>query len=308
MANKKKIILISVIALFWFFRPAFVSAQYDGVNNAFIVSPAKQEITLNPGESVIRNVYITNKLGFDSDFQINVEDISGGADQSEIIKYYGQNLGPYSIRNYVVVNSDRVRVSAGETKVVPVMITLPNSQKPGGLYGGIFVTAVTQTGQAGMNVSTRIGSLIFLRVKGNVLEQSEIKKFGTFSGQSIFGNNSPLDFVVSVANTGNVYLNPYGMIEIKDYRGRVIDRLPIEPWFVFPDSVRSRSLTWKNPPLAGFFTATLYLNHGYTLPHATVLSVHFVIIPVWIIVSILLGLIILFIVYKLRRRIKKWQI
>jgi len=308
MVSQQKIIIIFLIALIWFLRPGFVSAQYDQINNAFIVSPAKQEIVLARGERTIRNIYITNKLGHDSDFQISVEDISGGTDQTEIIKFYGKGLGPYSIRKYVVVNNDRVHILAGETRVVPVMITLPNTQKPGGLYGGIFVSAIGEVKSTGTNISTRIGSLIFLRVKGSLIEQGEVKEFGTLSDRPIFGNSFPLDFAVSFSNTGNVYLNPYGMIEIKDYRGRVIDRLPIEPWFVFPDSVRSRILTWEKPPLAGFFTATIYLNHGYTLPHATIKTIHFVIVPLLLVGSLLAGLVILFVIYKLRWKIKKWQI
>lgn len=294
--------------LFFSLFPVVASAQYENIQNAFIVSPAKHEINLAAGENVIRNIYITNKFDYDADFVITVEDVAGSKVDNEVIKYYGQSLGPYSIRNYLIVENNHIRVLAGETKVVPIMISLPTKIKPGGLYGGVFVSVVKNLGMGGTNISSRVGSLIFLRVKGLTEEQGEVSRFDLSSGGKILWTRSPIDWRVTFENKGNVYLNPYGMIEIKNWSGQVIDRLPIEPWFVFPDSLRTRLLVWNNLPLFGYFTATLVLNHGYTIPHATTLNYKFLIIPLPLIAGILVLIILSFIIYKLLRKLKKWQI
>lgn len=288
--------------------PVIVSAQYDHIQNAFVISPAKHEIGLSAGESVIRNIYITNKFNYDTDFIINIEDVSGSNVPGEVIKYYGTGLGPYSIRNYIMVENDHIRVLAGKTKVVPMLISLPTKIKPGGLYGGIFVSQVKKSEMTGTNISSRAGSLIFLRVKGLTEERGEVIRFDLSSGVKILWTRSPVNWQVAFENKGNVYLNPYGLIEIKNWNGRVIDRLPIEPWFVFPDSLRTRLLAWNSLPLFGYFTATLVLNHGYSIPHATTMNYKFLIIPLPLIIGLVTLALLGFIIYQTIRKLKKWQI
>lgn len=300
--------LITFSALGWILLPTTVFGQYENIKNAFIISPTKQEIKLSGGESVIRNIYVTNKFNYDADFVVTVEDVSGSNLENEVIKYYGKGLGPYSIRNYIIVENDHIRIPAGQTKVIPVLISLPAKIKPGGLYGGIFVSLAKEKKDNLPNVSSRAGSLIFLKIKGDVEERGLVKNFGLSAGKKIIWNNKPVDFQVSFENTGNIYLNPYGVIEVKNLTGKVIDRLPIDPWFVFPDSVRTRLITSDRLPLFGYFTATLTLNHGYTVSKASVLEYNFLIIPLPIIIGILFVFLIGFIFYKTSPRLKKWQI
>ncbi len=308
--NKKTILtgLFIFVVFFVGFSPRIAEAQYDQVKEAFVLSPTKHEVRLGAGESVIRNIYITNKLGRDADFVINIEDISGSNVDGEIIKYYGQGLGPYSIRNYIIVENDHIRVANGETKVVPMLISLPAKVKPGGLYGGVFVSVAKTSTNKGPNISSRAGSLIFLRVKGNVEEKGEVTDFSLSSGRKVVWTRSPVDFRVSFENKGNIYLNPYGVIEIKNWRGQIVDRLPIEPWFVFSDSIRTRLVNWNHLPLFGYFTASLVLNHGYTTAHATTIDLKFLVIPLPLILGLLVFAGISFVVYKTIRKIKKWQI
>jgi len=302
------IIWLGLVALFCGLFPFVANAQYDNIQNAFIVSPIKHEIRLSAGENIIRNIYITNNLGYDADFVITVEDISGSGVNNEVVKYYGKSMGPYSIRNYVMVENDHIKISAGDTKVIPMMISLPTKVKPGGLYGGVFVSTVQKMNNKGTNISSRIGSLIFLRVKGVIEELGEVKQFNLSSGNKIIWTRSPVNFQVAFENKGNIYLNPYGVIEIKNWNGQVVDRLPIDPWFVFPNAVRTRLLVWNNLPLFGFYTATLVLNHGYSVPHATTLDYKFLIIPLPLIVGLLALAAICFIIYKTIRKLKKWHI
>jgi len=276
--------------------------------SSFALSPSKLEIKLAPGESVIRNLYVKNLTSADADFSINVEDVSGSNDTEAIVTYYGSGLGPYSIKNYVVVDTDHINVAAGETKAVPIMISLPTTARPGGLYGGVFISPVKSAQKSGPNISPRLGLLVFLRVKGKVEEQGQVQRFDAGAGQKIFWTNGPIDFQVAFKNTGNVHLNPYGQIELKNWSGQVVDRLLLEPWYVFPDALRTRLMTWTKPPLFGYFTATLILNHGYTVPSGTTMSYNFFIIPLPLLAGLLVLLVLIFVVYKVISRAKKWQI
>jgi hypothetical protein len=70
-------------------------------------------------------------------------------------------------------------------------------------------------------------------------------------------------FQITSQNTGNVHLSPYGVIEIKDVFGRVVEQKEVEPWFVMPKSIRLRETKWNSDFLIGKYTATLSLNRGY---------------------------------------------
>jgi len=307
----KKQLLVAGLGLVFLvigFFPTVGLAQYDYIQNSFIVSPTKHEVRLSAGESIIRNIYITNKFDYDADFMVTVEDVSGSNTDDEVIKYYGQGLGPYSIRNYIMVENDHITIPAGQTKVVPIMISLPPKVKPGGFYGSVFVSTVNKQKVTGTAISSRVGSLIFLRVKGLAEELGEVKRFDLPSKKKIIWSRSPVNFQVVFENKGNVYLNPYGVIEIKDRNREVVDRLPIEPWFVFPDSARTRLFTWDNLPLFGYFTATLVLNHGYSIPMVTTLDYSFFVFPSLLVTGIVAIVILGVVVYKLIRKFKKWHI
>lgn len=308
IVSKLKLFSLILISVIFIVFPIFVSAQYQQITNSFIVSPSKHELKLGPGESVIRNIYITNKLGYDADFLIDVEDVAGTKNEAEVIKYYGNNLGPYSIRNYTMVENDRIHIVSGETRVVPVLFTLPSKIKPGGLYGGVFVTAINPSSDNGTRISTRVGSLIFLRVKGDLKEEGEVKQFNLLSNRKILWTRSPAKFQAVFENQGNIYLSPYGMIEIKNWRGKVIGQLPIEPWFVYPDSIRARVVSWTNMPLMGYFEATLILNHGYTTPYVSNLNYRFFIFPLPLILGLFVFCLLFFVIYQIIKRLKKWQI
>jgi hypothetical protein len=305
--NIRIIICLAIFVAFGFV-PKPAAAQYDRLNGVFIVSPAKQEINLDPGESIIRNIYITNKLGRDADFAVAVEDVSGGTGENEVVKFYGEGSGPYSIKKLALAGSDRVRISDGDTKAVPVMITVPLRTKPGGYYGGVFFSELNPASAAPARILSRIGSLMFLRIKGNVLEQGELTQFSETSGRQVFWRRTPIEFSVRFSNTGNTHLNPYGLIEIKDFRGRFVRRLPIEPWFVFPDSVRRLAVKWPDPPSFGYFSASLYLNHGYANPQVSVAHFNFLIVPLWAVSSLGFMLIFALMFRPAKQLLKKWQI
>ncbi|MCX6713103.1 MAG: hypothetical protein NTY66_02770 [Candidatus Vogelbacteria bacterium] len=291
-----------ILTVSLFFLPAGLFAQtVSGLApGVFAVSPAKQEIKVAAGDSVIRNIYITNRLGRDAEFSIGIEDVSGGNEVA--IRYYGDGLGPYSIKRFALVGNERIKIADGEVKVVPVMIMVPVKTKPGGYYGAIFVKEI-RPATAETRVTTRVGSLLFLRVAGEVIEKGELKGFSA-GEQSIFWNSQPIEFQISFANSGNIYLNPYGLIEIADYRGQIVKRLPIDPWFVFPDSVRTRGVTWEKVPRLGYFKVTLYLNHGYSKAMATVTTRRILVVPFKLIVVVLAILALIMVIYRLRKKIR----
>jgi hypothetical protein len=234
-----------------------------------IVGPDKTEVLLAPGDTYSFELLVSNVSGMTKIVKFTTEDMTASDNPDESVVFLGNKTGPYSIKNFVKPEVDEVTLLTGQRLRMPVTITIPKDAEPGGLYGGLMVAAYNiggpgevngETAAPSINIITRVASLLFITVKGNALQSGFLKDL-TMSKS--FYEAGPVAFEVSSANTGNVHLDPYGTIEIKDMFGRVVDTRQVEPWFVMPRSERVREIKWNSAFLIGSYTATLKMNRGY---------------------------------------------
>jgi hypothetical protein len=92
-------------------------------------------------------------------------------------------------------------------------------------------------------------------------------------------------------NNGTIHENPSGTISVKNVLGSEVAHLEIEPWFIMPDSLRLREVSWSAPFLMGRYVATAEIHKGYD-NKSDVASVVFWVIP-W---KVILGLFIMIII------------
>ena len=93
-------------------------------------------------------------------------------------------------------------------------------------------------------------------------------------------------------NNGTVHENPSGFIHVTNMFGSEIANLEVEPWFVLPDSLRVRELSWNSQFLFGRYVATAEIKKGYGDLVDTA-SVTFWIIPWKIIALAFIGIIVI---------------
>ena len=233
----------------------------------FVVGPGKTEIALNPGESIIQEITVTNRISEPRNFKLEVDDITGSADGSSAVSLTNGVKGPYSIRDYISFPKDTFTLGLGEMARIPVKITIPADAEPGGLYGSVLVSTERIPGAADANVPrspvvARIGSLFFVTVKG------EVERGGITTGIQTLDNtwwyeHGPINLGVMFENTGSVHLNPYGELSISNMFGEEVGFVALEPWFVLPKSLRTRDIAWEREFLFGRYTVTARINRGY---------------------------------------------
>lgn len=252
---------------------AYVIQDFPGmtIENDFALGPGKTELFLNPGDTVTKELYITNRLGREVEFVIDIEDFTGSRDPKETVVLLGDKRGPYSLRDYLKPELKNFTLKQGQRMIMPVIISIPADAEPGGLYGSVLISAQpaksasqTEAGKAvgGAKIVTRLGTLFFVRVSGDVKEEGILKKFSAKLDKYFF-EKGPIPFEVLFENNGNVHLSPYGTIEIKNLLGREVGQLNIDPWFAMPDSLRAREVKWERGFLFGKYTALLKVNRGY---------------------------------------------
>lgn len=236
----------------------------------FVVGPGKIEITIKPGETKVVEFTVSNRTGARRIFEIDTEDITGSQDPSQALILLGDDRGPYSLKDYVRVPTNRFALDHNTRARIPVTISLPATAEPGGLYGSLLVSTVTQEGRAGDGMGTapqsavvaRIGASLFVTIPGTAVREGAFTEFGIVPPQTFF-QQGPIPFGLLFENTGAAHLAPYGEIRIRNIFGEEVGFLEIQPWFVLPKAVRLREVSWEREVLFGRYTATALINRSY---------------------------------------------
>ncbi len=235
----------------------------------FVVGPGKIELEIKPGQTVVKEITIANRMNDDRTFELFVEDIAGSQDGASV-QLLGQNRGPYTLKDYISFPGNKLTLDLGERARIPVSISIPADAEPGGRYGSVLVTTVQDDGTDGTEgapatrspIIARLGILFFITVPG------DIERDGETVDLSLIGNpwwyeKGPITFGISYENRGSVHVNPYGELRVTNMFGEEVGFEELEPWFVLPKSLRTREVSWNREFLLGRYTATVAINRGY---------------------------------------------
>ena len=270
----------------------------------FVVGPGKIELVMQPGEERTVDIRVSNRMGEKRAFSVQVEDFGGSQDVKQPVILYGAQRGPYSLRDYIFPVAREIEIEHAKRAVIPVKVAIPQDAEPGGKYGSVLISvaskpdedAPTEGAVTGAAIISRVGVLFFVRVTGDVKEEAQLTDFRT-KGEKTFFQKGPIPFEIYFENTGNVHVNPSGVIQVKNMAGQVVGEQEMEPWFTLPGSKRVREISWDRPLLIGKYTALLFLNRGYDDLTDT-REVSFWVVPFALIAWVLAGLLIFFFVLR----------
>jgi len=287
------------------------------IANDFVLGPGKTDLVLDPGEKNTQQITVTNRLGVDKDFRLEVEDFSGSYDTDQTVVLFGDAKGPYSLKDYIKPETTEFSLKHGERIVIPVEIDIPEDSEAGGLYASVLVSTVPGKEEAEKNkgqtkVISRLGTLFFVRVTGDVDESVKLQTFKVTDTKNGFYEKGPIPFEIVLKNEGNIHVIPSGKIEIKNLLGKKVGEVTVDKYFSMPNAVRERVVNWDSKLLLGRYTATLTLDKNYQQrPNETEQIVTtFWVIPWKILLAVFVGLliawrIIRFIFGKFKFEIKK---
>lgn len=252
-------------------QPWFRVEKLSGDNLAvgdMVIGPGMSEIEVKPGQSVVVEISVSNRISDNRDFEITVEDMAGSADGSRSVELLGNQRGPYSLKDYITFPSNRFELDLGERARIPVTISIPPDAEPGGFYGSVLISTVQTeevedpTATARSPIVARIGTLFFVTVPGEVDRAGETKELSLIDKKWWY-EKGPIGLSILYENTGSVHLNPYGELRIKNLFGEEVGFVELEPWFSLPKSLRTKEVTWDRELLFGRYKATVLINRGY---------------------------------------------
>ena len=110
-----------------FLANAFSVENLSGIkpNNDFVVGPGKIELEIKPGTSNTIHITVTNRLGYASVFNVEVEDFTASKNTSETVMFLGDLRGPYSLKDYLLPEITNFELKAGQKATIAITVSVP---------------------------------------------------------------------------------------------------------------------------------------------------------------------------------------
>ena len=286
--------------------------------NGLRVSPVRTDLTINPGQTQTVNVTVTNVTAAPANLQTIINDFTANKDESgnpAIILDPNQYASSHSLKRFISPVSN-ISLNPGQSKAVPVVITVPKNATAGGYFGAVRFAPAGSVGGPNQTVSLAgsVGSLILVKVPGDIKEQMSIASFDVRSKDrpsSFFTTSKNLDATLRLQNEGNIQEAPFGKILLKNRSGKVLATYELNnvspPGNVLPNSIRKFPIALTK--VGGFGQYKLEGNFGYGASGQLLsASTTFYVIPKSaVIVFILIVLLLAFLVFGLPRLIRAYN-
>ena len=263
MKNIKFITIIIFITVITIISTKSISAQSV---LPLTVGPARQQITVNPGELAAFSVKFYNDsptpiFGIVKVADFVVQDKEGSP---RIIEDATQASPRFSASAWVTLPYDRMSIPANDKTLVQASLTIPKDARPGGRYIAVYFEPSSAVPQAvndeaaGQGVSPRIASLLYIRVAGPILESAMINNLFTKS----FYEYGPVKVESEILNRGDYHIRPRGMLSLTDPWGGLVEQVSLKEENVFPDAARSYENTLGSKWMLGRYKVTLVASYG----------------------------------------------
>lgn len=220
--------------------PVFAAPELKG----FTVAPAFEQVRIKADQPRAEyRLKIRNHNALDQNFRLSLVDF-GALDEGGGVAFLGTPASElehrYGLASWMTLEKEAVFVRAGTEVEVVVAIENRSSLAPGGHYGAVLATAVTDTGQIGLEgkvgVKQVLSSLVLVSKEGG----AEVGLRLSAQTPDHRGWRLPTKVEQRFQNIGNIHVVPRGVTEVRDMTGRVVMRgaLNEQSGVILPESFR----------------------------------------------------------------------
>jgi len=235
----KKLLLISGFLCFSLFLVSPVSAALD-----LSVSPVFLNYSPKPGDTINDKVTLHNNTGTPVTLNISVNKMTVN-DRGDIVPT--DIIATDSASKWFKFTSAKVVAPAREWIEVPFSLKIPSDAAYGNYFAIVFSAQEGKTTVSGASIEGNILIPVLLNVK----KEGSIAKadITDFSVKNFVTEYLPVEFNLSVKNSGNIHLAPRGNIIIRGLNSQDdLARLEVNPNLgnILPDSNRSFLSAWND--------------------------------------------------------------
>lgn len=279
-----------------------------------VISPARVEKELHPGEKSHFNIKVTNGKSVEKKFFIKLSEFGADEDESGKPIFSDRPISAHSAFGWFKFPVESITIPSNARREIPVDIEVPENAESGGYYHAIILTeedpAVKEKGPT-VGVVQEVGTLVLIKVPGLIRESGKVKE--VVPEKSIFWSQ-PIKIFTRFENTGNIHIKPTGLIEIYNMFGQKEEVMQINSSFsnVLPGTARRFENTWSPSklffvlPAFGRYKVVSLVSYGLPTVVSKVEPFYFWLIPIKFIL-VILGIIVFFtlILYTLLKLYKR---
>lgn len=225
-----------------FFAAVLLCLLFSNSADALIASPARIEIEADPGEKINSKLTLINDEEVAKTFYFSAENFEA-QEETGNPKFVSSDE---DLAIWIEAPS-QITLDPKEKKIIPFAVNVPKDAGVGGHFAAIFwSTNPPQTTEGGqVAIGGKIGLLVFLKVRGDIIEKGEIVEFKSLSDKKLY-TSLPVDFYYRFENSGNDRTKPIGELAIKNTFGKAVETIPAneKQGSVLPESVRKFYISW----------------------------------------------------------------
>ncbi len=285
--------------------------------NGLRVSPVRSDITVNPGQTKVVTITVTNITSTPASLQAVINDFTANSNETgepSIILNSNTFAKSHSLKRFITAVPN-FTLQPGEQKNVSVTIKVPADAAGGGYYGAIrFAPATPGAANQTVSLAGSVGSLILATVPGDIKDQLSIASFDARSGdhpRSLFTSHNGITAVVRFQNEGNVQEQPFGKILLKDRSGKILAQYEVNSvdprGNVLPDSIRKFTVPLDKVGTFGIFKLDGNFGYGSNGQLLSASTTFYVVPLIAVILFIALVAVMAFLIFGLPRLIRAYN-
>ena len=295
----KRITIIMIIIVITVILPSAVRAAEKLSTTAI---PPRLELEALPGTTLQESLRVRNESATDQAYKIVVTDFIVTGNQGAPIPVDEAISGRWSLASWMTVSPKQILLPAGQTRTVDLIVSIPLNGLAGGHYAMVTYSPIIEGTLAGTGtaINPMVGSLVYLKVVGDVTEAANLKEFKI---DKVFKDYGPTQIMAEIENLGDIHLRPAGKLTVTNWLGDETYSAELEEKNIFPFASRTYDWTVPGKWRLGRYAARLTAQAGEAAIPLTGL-IYFWIVPVreLTIVIVVLVVMIGLVLWKKRRR------
>lgn len=268
------------------------------------IVPPSNEFKVNPGDKQEGTLKVVNNSNAPLTFSAVVRDFVV-EDTIGTPKLLADDTlsKKYSAASWVAVSPSSFTIPAGKTQILNYYLQVPIDARPGGHYAGIVYEPQELLGVkgTGTGVQTHLGTLYYVTVSGQIVENATVKKFAP---EHTFLEYGPATILTQIHNSSDTHIRPTGFVNVKNLIGQTIFSEKFEEHNIFPEASRDFTTKIGKKLMFGLYTVELKTTYGANNNLTLFASTHFIVFPwkIATVVALAIAVGILLVVFMKKRK------
>lgn len=249
--------------------PGSAAAATDKISLTAIPPRLGEEGTLRvkPGEKIQATIKVRNSSSVPIRIESQALDFIIGEDGETPMPVTDAVSNRWSLASWVVLSPTSQVLQPNQLGQVNVLIEAPADALPGGHYAMVLHrpsavnggedTDTSDTAPASA-ISQQVGSLLYVTVEGPTNLSAFLRGLH-FPKLTEYG---PVPFDVTVENNSDIHIRPQITVEVTNWFGQEVARIPLESKNVFPLLSRSFTGRWDRVWGIGQYQARAVMSYG----------------------------------------------